>query len=288
MKNDASTKYDERFNRLCEFIYNHLDDDLSIEKLSKIAHFSKYHFHRQFSAYMGISVFKFTQLLRLKRASYQLVFNQDMKVIDIALNSGFDNHESFSRAFKKNFKQTPIQFRNDPKWKPWHEPYKQITYKGNNIMQVNIINFKEAKVAVLEHRGDPQLLNNSVQRFIEWRKETGLSPVKNSQSYGIVYDDPNNTETDKFRFDICGTIDVEVVENEYGIVNKIISGGRYAVLQHKGAHEFMDSKIYELYGKWLPESKEELRDAPMFFHYVNFLPDVPESELITDIYLPLK
>ena len=171
MKNDASSKYDERFNQLCEFIYNHLDEELSIEKLSKIAHFSKYHFHRQFSAYMGISVIKFTQLLRLKRASYQLVFNQDIKVIDIALNSGFDNHESFSRAFKKNFKQTPTQFRNDPKWKPWHEPYNLITYKGNNIMQVNIINFKEAKVAVLEHRSDPQLLNNSVQLFISGEKK---------------------------------------------------------------------------------------------------------------------
>jgi len=50
----------------------------------------------------------------------------------------------------------------------------------------------------------------------------------------------------------------------------------------------MHSKIYDLYGKWLPESKEELRDFPMFFHYINLLPEVPESELLTDIYLPLK
>ena len=54
MTNNATKKYAERFNRISDFIYNNLDDDLSIEKLSNIENFSKYHFHRQFSAYMGI------------------------------------------------------------------------------------------------------------------------------------------------------------------------------------------------------------------------------------------
>nr|WP_231855061.1 GyrI-like domain-containing protein [Photobacterium profundum] len=47
-------------------------------------------------------------------------------------------------------------------------------------------------------------------------------------------------------------------------------------------------KIHYLYGQWLPESGEELRDDPCFFHYMNFFPEVSEHELITDIYLPLK
>jgi len=288
MTNDATKKYAKRFNKICDFIYNNLDEDLSVEKLSEIANFSKYHFHRQFSVYMGISVYKFIQLLRLKRASYQLVFNQDTKVIDIALDSGFENHESFSRAFKKNFKQTPSQFRKKPEWKPWHEKYNLIKYKGNNIMQVEIIDFEETKVAVLEHRGDPELLNDSVQKFIEWRKESGLSPVNSSNTYGLVYDDPNNTEPAKFRFDICGSITSEVSSNTHRIINKTIPSGRCAVLRHTGSHDLMHGKIYDLYGKWLPESKEELRDFPMFFHYINLLPEVAENELLTDIYLPLK
>ena len=288
MANNATKKYAERFNRISDFIYNNLDDDLSIEKLSNIANFSKYHFHRQFSAYMGISVYKFIQLLRLKRASYQLVFNKDIKVIDIALDSGFENHESFSRAFKKSFNQTPSQFRKKPEWKPWHEKYNLINYKGNNIMQVEIMNSKETKIAVLEHRGDPELLNESVQKFIEWRKETGFSPVSSSNSYGLVYDDPNKTEPAKFRYDICGSVTSNVPDNTHKIINKTIPGGRCAVLRHIGSHDLMHNKIYDLYGKWLPESKEELRDFPMFFHFINLLPEVAESELITDIYLPLK
>jgi AraC family transcriptional regulator len=49
----------------------------------------------------------------------------------------------------------------------------------------------------------------------------------------------------------------------------------------------MDEKVHYLYGQWLPSSGEELRDFPCFFHYINLFPEVPEHELITDIYLPL-
>lgn len=44
-----------------------------------------------------------------------------------------------------NFKQTPSQFRNKPEWQPWHEKYDLIKYKGNNIMQVKIVDFKKNK-----------------------------------------------------------------------------------------------------------------------------------------------
>ena len=47
-------------------------------------------------------------------------------------------------------------------------------------------------------------------------------------------------------------------------------------------------QIYYLYGDWLAESGEELRDFSCFFHYVTKFPDVPENECITDIYLPLQ
>lgn len=43
-----------------------------------------------------------------------------------------------------------------------------------------------------------------------------------------------------------------------------------------------------LYRKWLPDSGEELRDFPVFFHYLNLKTDIPEHESLTDMFLPLK
>ncbi len=41
---------------------------------------------------------------------------------------------------------------------------------------VKTIEFAATRVAVLEHRGDPALIEDSVRRFIAWRKEVGLPP----------------------------------------------------------------------------------------------------------------
>lgn len=278
----------EKMQRLCDYIYQHLDYDLSIAKLSDIANFSKYHFHRQFSAYVGISVFKFIQYLRLKRAAHQLVFNEDYKLIDIALDAGFKNPESFSRAFKKTCGQTPSQFRNTPEWKPWHKSDFFIEPKETDHMTVTIVNFPETKVGALEHRGAPDLINHSLSTFIQWRKESGLSPKKTSRNYGIAYDDPKTTAPEKFRFDLCGTVEANVPENDQQVITKIIPQGRCAVVRYHGSLDHIGSKVCSLYSDWLPKSGEELRDFPCFFHYLNIFPKVEEHARVTDIYLPLK
>lgn len=288
MTNRDTTAYAKKINEVCDYIHAHLDDDLTVSLLAKISGFSKYHFHRQFFAYMGIGVFKFVRLLRLKRASYQLVFNKEYKIIDIAYDAHFDNPESFSRAFKKTFGQTPSSFRREPKWEPWHEQYYYKTNRSDATVDVSIVEVEPVKVAVFEHKGAPELINDSVSKFIEWRKESGLSPVKTSQSYGVPNGDPAEMKSDDFQFDICGTVKRDVPKNPQGVINKTIPRGRCAKVRHLGSYDHMDDKIRMLYCEWLPSSGEQLRDFPCYFHYLNLFPEVSENELITDIYLPLK
>lgn len=155
-------------------------------------------------------------------------------------------------------------------------------------LNIEITNLEPVRVAALEHRGPPELLNASVNKFIEWRKASGLSPVASSKSFGIAYDDPAVTEPAKFRFDICGEVQEIVGENEYGLINKTLPGGRCARLRHIGPHADMDDKIRQLYTTWLPQSGELLRDFPVFFQYMSLSPQVAEEDQITDIYLLLE
>jgi AraC family transcriptional regulator len=103
-------------------------------------------------------------------------------------------------------------------------------------MDVKIVNFEETKVAALEHCGPPEQVNDSARTFILWHKESKLSPVKTSKTYGIAYDDPDTAEPEAFRFDICGSVTTEVPANLQGAVNKVIPGGRCAVIRHLGSH----------------------------------------------------
>jgi len=283
-----ASAYAERFNRVFDYIDRHMGEELTLEQLSQVANFSKYHFQRQFSEYAGIGVFKYVQLMRLKRASYRLVFNRLERIIDIALDAGFENPESFSRAFKNTFGQTPSEFRKNPAWQPWSEQYKFPTRERQQNMEVKIVDFEQTKVASFEHLGAPERVNDSAQIFIAWRKQSGLSPVKSSKTFGIAYDNPDTTEPEKFRFDICGEVMEAIPDNPQGVVNGVIPGGRCALLRHVGSHDRIRECAYYLYREWLPGSGEELRDFPLYFQYLNFMPETPELELITDIYLPLK
>jgi len=289
--NDSKAKtYAARMSHVFDYIYQHLDDDLTLEKLSRLAHFSRFHFHRQFSEYCGITLNRFIQLMRLKRASYRLAFEKDERIIDIALEAQFENPESFSRAFKLMFGQTPSQFRNEPDWSNWHD---RVQLNLPNIeesynVDITIVDFEETKIAVLEHRGSPDLVMDSVQIFREWRKQSKLSPVSNSRTFGIIYDDPESTPADEFRFDICGSVDSEVPDNAQNVGNDFIPGGRCAVIRHTGSLDNVRKSVMRLYRDWLPESNETLRDYPLFFQYLNLIPDVHEHKLQTDIYLPLE
>lgn len=155
-------------------------------------------------------------------------------------------------------------------------------------MEVRVVDFAETIIAVLEHQGPPELIFESVQRFIDWRKSSGLSPIATSRTFGLAYSDPATTAPEQFRFDVCGEVDAPVPENPQGVGTKHIPAGRCAVARHHGSTDRISDSAYYLYREWLPQSGEELRDFPLFFHYVKRIPDTPEHEQVTDVYLPLK
>lgn len=296
MKEDASpaAAYGIRFRQVLEYIDAHLEDDLTVDRLSSVAAFSKYHFHRQFSLLFGIGVYRYVQLARLKRASYRLAFRDEPRIIDIALAAGYESHEAFSRAFKKTVGQTPSEFREQPDWDSWHAIYQPLTELRIRHMttersagDVKILVVEETRVAVLEHRGDPARLGDSLRRFIAWRKQNRLPPAV-SATFNILYDDPAETAPEDYRFDICAAIDRRVTENPFGVVEKTIPGGRCAVVRHVGSDDTLGEAVRYLYATWLPASGEEPRDFPLYLQRVRFFPDVPEHEAVTDVFLPLQ
>ncbi|WP_042883410.1 AraC family transcriptional regulator, partial [Aeromonas sp. ZOR0002] len=81
---------------------------------------------------------------------------------------------------------------------------------------------------------------------------------------------------------LCGSVESPVAEdNEWGVKNALIPAGRCAVVRHHGSHDLLADCARALYRDWLPASGEELRDFPLFFHYHNFVHEVPTHELVT-------
>jgi len=280
--------YHRRIQQVVGYICSHLDDDLSVDRLSAVAGFSKFHFHRQFSEYTGFAAAEFVRLARLKRAAYQLVFQPERRIIDIAFDAGFAAPESFTRAFKDAHGQTPSEFRQSPQGSPRGSDRELPTPTRSNSMSPNIVDFQATRIAVLEHRGPAETLIGSVARFIEWRRSCRDSPASACRTLGIAYDDPKTTPPSDFRFDICGELAGELHANDAGVVERTIPALRCAVARHVGSTDSIGKTVHDLYAKWLPESGEQPGDFPVFFHYIERMPKVAEHEQVTDVYLPLR
>jgi AraC family transcriptional regulator len=281
-----------RFRRVLDHIDRHLDGDLSLETLAQVATYSRFHFHRRFAGLTGLSVHRYVQLSRFKRAAWQAAFRPGVPMTDIALDAGYDSPEAFSRAFRQRLGQSPAAFRETPDWSVWASAWRDLDEVRrfhmpleHRVDDVLIVDFPDTAVACLSHVGPPALIGGSVRRFISWRRANGLPPSRNA-TWNILYDDPETTPPDNFRLDICTSCDAVPI-NDAGVIAARIEGGRYAVLRHTGSDVLLADAIRFLYGEWLSVSDEEPRDAPLFLRRVAFFPDVAEHEAVTDIFLAL-
>ncbi|WP_028632539.1 AraC family transcriptional regulator [Pseudomonas parafulva] len=281
-------KYAKRFDAVLAHIDGHLDGDLSVETLSRLANFSAYHFHRQFSAFMGVPVSRYVQLTRLRRAAHQLAASPQVSVVQAALGAGFESPEAFSRAFRRAFGMPPSAFAKAPNWKAWSAVFVVPHLARRISMQIRIVNFPETRVAALDHHGAPNRVGETVARFRQWRMQTGQSPVASCRTFGIPYDNPDTTPAEDFRFAVCGEMRDALQANTYGVQARVIPAGRCAVIRHVGSLDCIGETIYPVYRDWLPASGEELRDHPLIFEYLSVYPETPVERWETDVYVPLK
>jgi AraC family transcriptional regulator len=278
--------YEQRIKRVMDFIGKHLDEELTLDQLSRVACFSSYHFHRLFTAHTGVSLHHYIRWLRLKRAAHQLIVDRDSTILEIALNAGFESHESFSRAFKQVCGVNPKDFRVAQSWSAWEKPPYDMPETGEIGMNVTIKEIDERRLAVVEHRGDPKKIGESVNKLISWAKTVPLKPAP-GEAFGFAYDDPKTTPADDFRLDLALTVPKDL-NLKGAVIEKYLPQGRYAVALHKGSRDNISETVYSLYRDWLPQSQEELGDLPCIFCYYNFDHEVAETELVTECWLLLQ
>lgn len=104
------TDYLAQIQATIDYIETHLAEELSLSRLAELALFSEFHYHRVFLVMTGDTVMEYVRKRRLAKAAYQ-VAHTDERLLDIALAHGFQNHETFTRAFKRMFGATPAEYR---------------------------------------------------------------------------------------------------------------------------------------------------------------------------------
>lgn len=79
----TTQEYHQCVNRVVEYINNHLGEEIDLERLAEISHFSPYHFHRIMKAFLGEPLGAFIVRTRIETAARLLRYST-MPVSDIA------------------------------------------------------------------------------------------------------------------------------------------------------------------------------------------------------------
>lgn len=316
-------EYARRMNKVLDHIDRHLDAPLELAQLAEVAHFSRFHFHRVFSAWMGETLGDYARRRRLETAAFRLTRGADDSVLDIALSTGFGSGEAFARAFKLKFGCTPSQWRtgigqhnaalleqvrlrrqdsnadqafSNPDQasnaalpddgRSFTSPEHSMESLIKEITDISIADLAPARVAFLRHIGPygPALGTFWRASVAPWIAAHGL---QDAVRYGIGHDDPSITAPDKCRYDAC----VEVADDfqasgQAGIT--MLPGGRYAVARFHGPTSALPDAWMTLSRAWLPSSGMQWDERPCFERFTAQTGLDPATGLFTcDICIPV-
>lgn len=96
---------------ICEYINEHLSEDLSLVRLAEINYFNPSYLSRFFKQECGVNLSEFIDNCRVRRAK-ELLKEDDLKVREVAALVGYEAAHSFTRFFKKATGMTPQEYRD--------------------------------------------------------------------------------------------------------------------------------------------------------------------------------
>lgn len=145
----------EAVQRMQEYIEKHLHENISFSDVAKASLFSPWHARRLFLEYTGVTPSEYIRKLRLKQSALKLR-DEDVNILDVALDSGFGSVDGYQRAFRKEFGCNPSAYAADPIPLRLFTPYgvkfrymerKETTMSARNVF-IQVIDKPKRKVII--------------------------------------------------------------------------------------------------------------------------------------------
>ncbi|MDD1780955.1 AraC family transcriptional regulator [Enterovibrio sp. ZSDZ35] len=285
MRQSTAEHYRKRIDVLFDYIYEHINDDLDMATLADVALISPYHLHRVYRGIYGSSLSDTIKRIRLHNASDTLI-NSDLSIEDVAKQAKYTSVQSFTRAFSESFGMPPARFRREG-------DHIQFSLNPLNTEEsiMHDVTIKHADGMTLigyEHKGDYMNVGQQFEKLQGWLVSKGLL-TETTRFFGVYFDDPESVPIDKLTSLACVRVDnVADFPLEEDMHKYTVHPTKCAVLNYKGPYANMDAAYKWLFANWLPSSGEKVGYQPVFEEYLNDAHHVPQTELLTDIYIPLE
>jgi AraC family transcriptional regulator len=278
----------ERLIPVLVHIQSHLDCDLSLATVARKGHLSTSHFHRVFSATIGETLKNYVARLRLDRAAFRLLTGRD-SVLQIALDAGYNNHETFTRSFARQFRTSPLKYRQQgSRRKSGSGATAQELAMGNSsaLSSVRIQEFREIPMAFIRHVGPYERVDRGLWRELQEFTRRECLAVDNVH-WGIAHDAPGITPPEKLRFDACVQVS-KTFPSSGRIGCQPLKAGLYAVTTHVGSYETLVNGYRALFAHLSKQKRYRIIGLPAveILHTTQINPAYAMHH--TDICIPIE
>ena len=107
----VNMSYSTMARAMIRYVESHLEC-FDISEMSESFGFSEIYLRELFRKNVNMPIMRYYKRRRIIASAFEIL-HSDRKIVDIAFESGFSNHESYTRAFRKAFGMSPSRFRID-------------------------------------------------------------------------------------------------------------------------------------------------------------------------------
>ena len=292
-------------NAAMRYIEQHLFGEIDFTELARVAGCTEYQFRRMFSYLAGMSLNEYIRKRRLTRAA-GLLQSGGTKIIDIALQCGYESPDAFGKAFQAMYGVSPSALRKNPaEVQPFPPLFFHLTLKGGIAMDYRIV--ERGEFYIMGKTGYIPLVYYGPNPHTAdvWKKLTQadllvLMEYSRAEPKGIlcVYEQTTkgNTQSKWEGDEIFMCVGV-VMEEPMPARFK----GRFDVLPYEAStwliFSAMDNtregqrvtstkETYAQIGEWLPTSEYEETDAPTITWYESY--DFSKPDRKSEIWVPVR
>lgn len=285
----AKTEMDQAaLTRSLTYAQANLDGDVSLGALAAAANCSPPYFSRRFTRMMAETPKQYTLRLRLERAALRLVLLDD-NILEIALDCGFTNHETFSRAFRRRFRVAPKTFRANgrlPTAAHQELPHNVNAATPEYLSRTVVRTLQPMSLAFIRHTGPYEQVPISYwDKLIDWARRHNLA-----EPYillGIAQDAPGITASKYLRFDAAIRVPGEFHSGRV-VGYQRFAGGLFAFTTSVGPFNSLPTAYHEVFKRVLADRSLVCEGVPCLeFYRVNRV--VADLAIVhTEIGVPVR
>ncbi len=273
----------ELVNRSIDYIFQHLEEGLTIKEVANYFNFSEFYFSRLFKEVTGKSIYAFIKRLKIDQSAIDIKLKPNKTITDIGLDYGYSS-SNYSSVFRQHHRLSPTRFRKFIKIKSISNPFypekvEQFKNFADYDERIKIIFLNDIKVIHERIYGNYGELKGKWLQFLETYKDFIQDETLMIERF---YDDPTISSQNSCICDLCITTNITDIKGNIAM----IKGGKFVTYRFEGKIKDIFNTIQGIFLVWFPESGYEMGEK----YGLNIYRKIDEANgyVIMDLCIPIK